>query len=182
MTKLCIQGVTEMCGRILDTSSTYQKNKKCPYQPVSGNIYFVRYSWKNIFIISAQNVLHEIQCTPRHVSSWTATSVQRCRGSCGQSDRHPQCDGEVSLCCQQKLYTQGLLGITTNKNAEDSNAVWSAVAMHWFLLYVSVGHDRCYWEHLAQHGAPTRVYHIRTLTASGTSSSSFGRSCERKSL
>jgi hypothetical protein len=27
---------------------------------------------------------------PRHVSSQTATSVQGWRGSCGQSDRHPQ--------------------------------------------------------------------------------------------
>jgi hypothetical protein len=34
-------------------------------------------------VISAQNALHEIQCTPRHVSSWTASSVLRCRGSCG---------------------------------------------------------------------------------------------------
>jgi hypothetical protein len=33
--------------------------------------------------LDAQNVLHEIQCIPRHVSSWTAASVERCRGSCG---------------------------------------------------------------------------------------------------
>jgi hypothetical protein len=41
-----IQGVIEMCEKILGTSSTYQKRKKkkCPYQQVSGNISFVSYS------------------------------------------------------------------------------------------------------------------------------------------
>jgi hypothetical protein len=46
-----------------------------------------------------------------HVSSWTAAPVQRCRGSCGQSDRHPQC-------------TQGLRGVPTGQNPEDSNVAW----------------------------------------------------------
>jgi hypothetical protein len=36
------------------------------------------YSWKSTFIVSAQNVLHEIEFTPRHMSSWTVASVQRC--------------------------------------------------------------------------------------------------------
>jgi hypothetical protein len=66
---------------------------------------------KSTFITSAQNVLHQIQRTPRHVSSWTAISVQRCRGGCGQSDRHPQCDGEVPLRCQQEPH----LGVPTGK-------------------------------------------------------------------
>jgi hypothetical protein len=78
---------------------------------VSGNISFVSYSWKSTFIISIQNVLRDIQCTPWDVSSWTATSVQRCRGSCGLSDRHPQCDSEVPLRCQQVLRTQGFLSV-----------------------------------------------------------------------
>jgi hypothetical protein len=75
-----IQSVTERCGQIFGTSSTYQNKKKCSHQHVSGNI--LSHSWKSTSIISAQNVLHEIQCTPRHVSSWTAASVQRCRCSC----------------------------------------------------------------------------------------------------
>jgi hypothetical protein len=92
-----------------------------------------------------------------HISSWTAASVQRCRGSCAQSNRHPQC-------------TQGLRGVPTGQNPEDSNLAWSVEAMQWVLLYLSVGHDRCYWEHLAQHGAPSCMYHVRALTASGTAS------------
>jgi hypothetical protein len=52
--------------------------KKCPYQPVSRNIWFVSYGWKITFITNAQNVLHEIQRMPWHVSSWTATSIQSC--------------------------------------------------------------------------------------------------------
>jgi hypothetical protein len=75
-----------------------------------------------------------------HASTWTAASVQRCRGSCGQSDRHPQCDGEVPLRCQQELHTQGSLGVSTGKNPEDSNLA-SVEAMQWVLLYLSIGHD-----------------------------------------
>jgi hypothetical protein len=46
---LCIniQDVIERCGQTLSTSSTYQNKKKCPYQYVFGNIYFVSYSRKN---------------------------------------------------------------------------------------------------------------------------------------
>jgi hypothetical protein len=36
-------------------------------------------------------------------------------------DRHPQCDGEVPLRCQQELHTQGFRGATTDQNKEDSN-------------------------------------------------------------
>jgi hypothetical protein len=31
--------------------------------------------------------------------------------SCRWSDRHPQCDGELSLHCQQELHTQRFLGL-----------------------------------------------------------------------
>jgi hypothetical protein len=89
---------------------------------------------------SAQNALREIQRATRHVSSWTATSVQRCWNSCGYSDRHPQCDGEVSLRCQQELHTQGFPGVPTGKNPEDSSQV-TVEAMQWVLLYMSIGHD-----------------------------------------
>jgi hypothetical protein len=94
-------------------------------------------------MISAQNLLHEIQCTPRQVSSWTATSVRRFRGSSEQSDRHTQCDGMAPLCCQQELHTQGTLGVPTVKNPADST-LESVEAMQWVLLYLSIGHDRCY--------------------------------------
>jgi hypothetical protein len=70
-------------GWNLDTSSTYRNKEKVSASNVAGNISFVSYSWRSTFIISAQNVRHEIQCTPRHVSSWTAASVQISRGSCG---------------------------------------------------------------------------------------------------
>jgi hypothetical protein len=36
---------------------------------------------------------------------------ERCRGSCGLSDMHAQCDDEASLLCQQKLHTGKILGI-----------------------------------------------------------------------
>jgi hypothetical protein len=35
--------------------------------------------------------------------------------------RHPQCNGEVLLHCQQELCMQGFLGVPTDKNPEDSN-------------------------------------------------------------
>jgi hypothetical protein len=42
------------------------------------------------------------------ISSWTATSVQGYRRRCGlSSDRHPQCDGEVPVRCQQERTKQG---------------------------------------------------------------------------
>jgi hypothetical protein len=94
-----------------------------------------------MFILSAQNVLHEIQCTLGHVSSWTAASVERCRGCCGQSDRHPQCD--VPLHCQQELHTRGYLGVPTGKNLGDSSPA-SVEAMQWALVYLSIGHVTCY--------------------------------------
>jgi hypothetical protein len=53
----------------------------------------------------------------------------------------------------------------------------SVEAMQWVLLYFSISHDRHYWEHLAEHGKN----HNHALTANGTSSSGFSRSCKRKS-
>jgi hypothetical protein len=140
--------------RIIYTGCNYKlrtPRAKTRKLSISGNTWFVSYNWKSTFIISAQNVLREIQREPRHISSWTAASVHRWRSSCGQSDRHPQCD--VSLRCQQELHTQGLLGVPTGKNPEDSNLA-GVETMQWALLYLSVGQDRCYWEHLAQRGAP----------------------------
>jgi hypothetical protein len=52
-------------------------------------------------------------------------------------DRHPQCDGEVLLCCQQELHMQVLLGVPTGKNPEDSNLV-SVDAIQSFSTYPSV--------------------------------------------
>jgi hypothetical protein len=43
---------------------------------------------------------------------------------------------------------------------ENSNLACSVKDMQWVLLYLSTGHDRCYCEHLAQHGAPSCMYHI----------------------
>jgi hypothetical protein len=40
-------------------------------------------------------------------------------------DRHPQCDGEATLLCQQELHTQGFLSVCTGTNPEDSNLAWS---------------------------------------------------------
>jgi hypothetical protein len=130
----------------------YQNKKKTFISVYVRKLYFVSYSWKSTFIISAQNVLHEIQCTPRHVTSLTAASVQRCRGSCRWYDRHPQCDGEVPLRCQQELHTQGFSGVPTGKTLEDSNLV-SVEAMQWVLLYLSIGHDTCYWAHSSRSTA-----------------------------
>jgi hypothetical protein len=54
-----------------------------------------------------------------------------------------KCNGDMPLHCQQKLNTQGILGVPTGKNPEDSNQV-SMEAMQWVHLYLSVGDDRCY--------------------------------------
>jgi hypothetical protein len=81
---------------------------------------------------------------PRIVPSRTDVSVQNCRESCGEYDKHPQCDGEVLLGCQQELHTQGFLGVLTGKNPEDS-IVPSVEAMQW----IHLGHERCYISHSA---------------------------------
>jgi hypothetical protein len=70
-------------------------------------------------------------------------NIKRCWSSCRWSDRHPQCDGEVPLCCQKELQTQGVLGVSMVKNPEDLNLV-SVEAMQWVLLYFSISHDRHY--------------------------------------
>jgi hypothetical protein len=64
-------------------------------------------------------------------------------GVVADSLTHPQRDGEVPLCCQQKLRTQGYLGVPKGKNPEDSNLA-SVEAMQWVLLYLSIGNDTCY--------------------------------------
>jgi hypothetical protein len=46
---------------------------------------------------------------------------------------------------------RGFLGVPTGKNPEDSNPE-SVEAMQWVLVYLSIGHGRCYSEHLAQRG------------------------------
>jgi hypothetical protein len=58
-------------------------------------------------------------------------------------DRHPQCDGEVPICCQDEMHTQGFLGVPTDNKPEDAILAWSVEIMQWFLLYLSVSHDRC---------------------------------------
>jgi hypothetical protein len=57
------------------------------------------------------------------------------------------------------------VSVPTDKNAEDSSQV-SVEAMLWVLLYLPIGHDTCYWEHLAQHGAQSCMHPIRALTKS----------------
>jgi hypothetical protein len=57
-------------------------------------------------MMSAQNVLHEIQCTPRHVSSWIAASAQ--------------CDDELPLRYKEVLHTQGLSCVPTGTISEKS--------------------------------------------------------------
>jgi hypothetical protein len=46
----------------------------------------------------------------------------------------------------------GILRVPACKNPDNSNLAWNVEVMQWVLLYLSIGHDRCYWEHLAQHG------------------------------
>jgi hypothetical protein len=60
--------------------------------------------------------------------------------------------------CQQELHTQGVLVVPTGKNPEDSNLA-SMEGMQWVLLCLSIGHDRCYWEHLAQRGWNVPQHH-----------------------
>jgi hypothetical protein len=81
----------------------------------------------------------------------TIASVQRCLGSCGYSDRHHQCGGEVPLHCQQVLHTRGFLDVPTSKNPEESSLA-SMQATEWVLLYLSIGHYWCYYEPLTQQG------------------------------
>jgi hypothetical protein len=43
----------------------------------------------------------------------------------------------------EELHTYGGFGVPTAKNPEDSNLA-SVETMQWVLLYLSIGHDRCY--------------------------------------
>jgi hypothetical protein len=45
------------------------------------------------------------------------------QGICRYSDRHPQCDGEVRLCCQQELPILGCLGVATCNNLVRAEAI-----------------------------------------------------------
>jgi hypothetical protein len=73
------------------------------------------------------------------VSSWTATEV-----IADSLDRHPHCDSEVSLRCEQELHTQWFFGVATGKNPEDSNLA-SLVAMQWgVLVYLSITYGMRY--------------------------------------
>jgi hypothetical protein len=44
---------------------------------------------------------------------------------------------------QEELHAEGLLGVPRGKNPGDSNLA-SVKAMQCVLLYISIGHDRCY--------------------------------------
>jgi hypothetical protein len=57
-------------------------------------------------------------------------------------DRHPQCDGEVSLRCQQELHKQRNLGVPTGTDPKDINLA-SVGAMQWVLLYFSCLYFTC---------------------------------------
>jgi hypothetical protein len=81
-------------------------------------------------------------------------------GYCGQSDRHPQWDGEVPLRCQQELHTQGFLGVPTGKIPEDSNLA-SVEAMQWVhLLYLSIGHAIENISHSATKMCRSTIMHV----------------------
>jgi hypothetical protein len=83
------------------------------------------YSWKSIFTISSQNVLREIQCTPRHVSLWT---VAPCNDAGVVADRLTDIQSAtVPLCCQQELHTQRFLG---NPKRNGGDAVGPPLSIH----------------------------------------------------
>jgi hypothetical protein len=54
-------------------------------------------------------------------------------------DRHPQCDGEVFLRCQQEPPTQESSGVLTRKIYM---SLGSVEAMQWVLIYMSLRRDR----------------------------------------
>jgi hypothetical protein len=113
------------------------------------------------------------------LDTWTAASVQRCLGSCGESDRHPQCDGEVTLRCQQELHTQGLLGDTTSKNPEGTNVV-SVETMQWVRLYLSIGHMIRVTENISHSTAETcrsPLMHVLQLNRSWHILSAITQKC-----
>jgi hypothetical protein len=100
--------VAERWEQILDMSSTYQnkKNVSLNMRPETFNLW-VTAERVHLRTISAQNVLREIRCTPRHVSSLTVASLQRCWCSCWYSDRHPQRDvGSVYSLSTGAAYTR----------------------------------------------------------------------------
>jgi hypothetical protein len=72
-------------------------------------------------------------------SSWTAASTEDA-GAVEDSltDVH-----KAMVKCLSLANTQGYLSFPNGKNPEDSK-VASVEAMQWVLLYLSLGHDRCY--------------------------------------
>jgi hypothetical protein len=108
----------------------------------------VSYSWGSTFIISAQNVIHEIHCTPWQVSSWTAASVQRCRDSCELTDIH----NAVVKCLfgdNRSYYTTDSRCPRGKKSEGVKCCVCGGHAIGPLLIHID--HDRYYWELIAWH-------------------------------
>jgi hypothetical protein len=98
------------------------------------------------YIISAQNVLHEIsaRCDTSHHGP-----PNPCKDAGVVADSltgiHNAMVSASSLSAGA-VYTRVVGGPT-----EDANPA-SVEAMQWVLLCLSIDRNRCYWEHLAQHG------------------------------
>jgi hypothetical protein len=67
-----------MQTKFWNESHTQQQQQQMYISTCGRYISFVSYSKEIAFIKSVQNILHDIQCTPRHVSSRTAACVQKC--------------------------------------------------------------------------------------------------------
>jgi hypothetical protein len=80
-----------------------------------------------------------------HVSSWTATCVQRGEGSYGSLTSIHSWWWSASSLQTGDMYTRAMDVPTVT----DSNLT-STEAMQWLLLCLFISHDRCYWEHLTQ--------------------------------
>jgi hypothetical protein len=95
------------------------------------------------------------------------------------TDRHPQCDGKVTLCCKQELHSLGVSGVLKRKNQEDSNLA-TVQNMYWFPYSQTVMTQRTFRTiELRRAGTPPLTFHVHSLGISGTCSSSFGKSCKR---
>jgi hypothetical protein len=80
-----IQQITHYtrCNWNLRTRVTHTKTRKIVHVNMCLDTFNLWVIVEEYIYNKCKNVLHEIQCTPRHVSSWTVASVQRCLGSCG---------------------------------------------------------------------------------------------------
>jgi hypothetical protein len=147
---------------------------QCVRKPLTCELWLKEYIYDKFSKCSARDLMNASTCLimDRRIRS-------KMPGQCGCSGRH-----QVPLSCQKELHTRAFKFSRRYKSRgfksgeRGGHAVGPPLHIHrsWYVLLRTSRTKR-----LKYAGAPSCMYCISALTASGTASSSFGRSCKRKS-